>query len=101
MSEESTADRLLNKIRHDRKRDRQIKIGLTVLAVGTILILEKRRVDKLLRGSLLVIGELEEMSQEAVRETMETSFDAGVEWGMAAAKKLLQNAPVETLGKTA
>lgn len=59
---------------------RKVIIGLGAAAVVGIVILEKRRVDRLI-----------EMSQAAVHDTMWNSWDEGVQFGMDVAKKFYED----------
>lgn len=55
---------------------KKLVIGGTAAVVLGVVILEKRRVDNIVR-----------MSQEAVEYTMQNSFESGVEYGLKLAQK--------------
>lgn len=60
------------------KQELKRKIGIGCIAAGVVVLViaEKRRVDRLIQ-----------MSQAAVYETMEGSFDEGVKYGIKIAKE--------------
>lgn len=75
-------DRLNKKLTVGQK----FKIGAGIGFVVFVVVLEKKRVDRLLENCLEVISETERLSQEAVKETMWRSFDEGVKYGLTLEK---------------
>lgn len=70
----------------DRKNlKRKLVVGTTIVVVGGAYIWHRRKLDE-------TITQLEFLSQSAVQDTMWTSFDEGVKYGLALAKQTAETA---------
>lgn len=69
------------------KKNQKVRIALGAALVVGIVVLERKRVNRIVEGFVMLIGETEELSQAAVQDTMWRSFDEGVRYGLTLAKE--------------